>query len=176
MSRIILGLGSLETTKVGALWEAIFRLGRDLFDVRCSAADSHVDGQPMGDITGLGAENRARAVLEVHLDADYGIGAESGLQLGRRRWLDVTTVIVVSRLTGCVVAESTSVGLPMPQEYVLEAMARDVMTTTAGSVFAERVPGVNARNWHGAVTGGRLDRTGLMADAFYAALVQVPGV
>jgi non-canonical (house-cleaning) NTP pyrophosphatase len=173
----VLGYGTMGTAKINALYAALLRLGADRFRVSPSDAPSLVDAQPIGwEMGELGAENRAFFSLAAEPEADYGLGVESYFERRRTLWLDLAAVAVVERSTMRVVAQSTSVGVAMPERYVLEAIRRGTQQWTAGQVFAEEHPGVKACDWHGAVTGGLLGREGLMADALYAALVQVHGL
>lgn len=177
MNPITLGYGTRSPVKVRALHTALARLGKSCFKVSLSDGLSLVDAQPIGWQMGeLGAENRAFFSIAAEPEANYGLGVESYFERRRSVWLDFATVAVVDCATTQVVAQSTSVGVAMPERYVLEAIRRGTSQWTAGQVFAEYHPDVDACDWHEAVTGGRLTREWLLADTIYAALVQTPGL
>jgi non-canonical (house-cleaning) NTP pyrophosphatase len=173
-----LALGSTSPLKVEAVQRALALIHMADTEVIPIDAPSNVDAQPIGpDVAALGAENRARQALARTYgddDTNYGVGIENGLELRRGVWLDVATVAVVTFNApgGQLVALATSVGLPIPSEYVEQAIRRGIRDTTAGFMYAKATGG-SANDWHTELTKGRFSRVRQMTEAVYAALIQL---
>ncbi len=171
-----LALGSTSPLKVEAVHRALALINMADTEVIPIDAPSNVDTQPLGpDVAALGAENRARhALVNTGEDVYYGLGIENGMELRRGVWLDVATVAIVTFNApgGHLLAISTSVGLPIPSEYVEMAIRRGIRDTTAGFMFAKATGG-SANDWHTDLTGGLFTRVRQMTEAVYAALIQL---
>jgi non-canonical (house-cleaning) NTP pyrophosphatase len=188
VSPLLMGSGTLNEDKNAALQRALMRLPRaagvPVPGIVATDQSSGVDEQPEGAaMSALGAENRAigsiRSARAKGYDVDYGCGAESKLEFQRGFCVDTATIVVVHRTKVDgeeqfrTVALATSLGVPIPVKHMVAAMQRGLRTTTAGSLWARAVPGVNGKNWHAHVTHGRLERGAILEDAYFAALCQV---
>lgn len=169
-----LALGSTSPLKVDAVQRALALIHMADTEVIPIDAPSNVDAQPLGpDVAALGAESRARqALVRTGKDVHYGLGIENGMELRRGVWLDVATVAIVTFQSPSLAAISTSVGLPIPSEYVEHAIRRGIRDTTAGFMYAKATGG-SSNDWHTELTKGRFSRVRQMTEAVYAALIQL---
>ena len=199
-TRTIVLAGGTSVHKLAALERACHRLQQDHarlgrpaceFLLPTHAAPSGVPEQPGGlSMIAQGAILRGtralRAVIAKHdvpLGAYVlGVGIESGLECVLGRWLDIAVVAIVrdgfpTGMADSLVGFSTSVGLPFPAQHVEMALqdAGGLSRHTAGSKVA-MVLGGDGTDPHSTLTQGHLSRAQLLADACYAALVQVPGL
>jgi inosine/xanthosine triphosphatase len=169
---IEIAVGSANPTKIGAVEIATERY---LPNVTVLPADvlSDVPDQPWGDEeTSRGAENRARAALQLH-GSELGIGIESGLSEGPGgRLYAVSWVVVVDQKgrTGIGASERFS----LPEEIAarlrsgneeLGNLIDQTLPNTAGR--ARLVGAVNV------ITGSRRDRMDLLTNAVILALADL---
>jgi non-canonical (house-cleaning) NTP pyrophosphatase len=169
-----IAVGSTSDIKNSAVRDALDRAHMVSTGLMSAPGSSGVDAQPFGDVTDLGAERRARAALEIYPRVTYAIGIESGLDSRCGRWVDRATVVIMQRASvgATLVGLATSIGLPFPMAAVDACLTRGPELHTAGEYVAE-MGGGQPDDPHAALTQGRLTRRKLLADAVYAALIQV---
>lgn len=199
---VVLAQGSTSEHKKTATDEAVVRLIQDhsrmgkvdrpgRFLLPCYPTKSGVGEEPMGlSAVSLGAVTRASRALRAGLvdratpPGAYvlGLGVESGMECVHGHWLDLAVVAVVregmlNTSADSLVGLSTSLGLPFPAQYVAMALQDEegLSRHTAGSKVA-LVLGGDKTDPHSTLTRSRITRARLLADAIYAALVQVPGL
>jgi len=149
-----IALGSENKAKRRALAMAAARFFPDA-EIVCVSVPSGVSGQPTSDDeTMRGAENRARAALEV-TDADYGVGLEGGYQRVGDRHFAFGWAVAVDR--------DGRVGLGSTARFELSPKFMSLMTDgkEMGDVVDELTgrDGVNhEEGMFGNVTRGELPR------------------
>ena len=164
-------VGSSNPTKIGAV--------RDVFD-RCFGetevvgieVDSDVAGQPVGDETFTGAENRARALVRLNaeqgLAAHYCVGIEGGVSRLHGRWFAFGAVCIAD------MADRLSFGVTSHFELPHQVAAALADGTELGSVI-DKLTGLRDTRLDGGAIGylshGRLDRRGLAAQGVFMALI-----
>lgn len=169
----VIALGSLSPIKRSALSLALSRRElrkRPVFanvEVCEKNSPSGVPNQPFDmHQTRLGAFSRASNARELVPSCKFAIGIENGLMgLGNQEWIDIAVVCLLS--SECLPIYTTSIGLPMPRQDVVESIASD-FTKTAGQRMSERRPSKPA-DPHWTITGGEFNRESLLADAVFAA-------
>jgi inosine/xanthosine triphosphatase len=164
-------VGSHNPTKIGAV--------QDVFD-RCFGAaevigvevDSGVAGQPVGDETFKGAENRMLALVQLNaeqgLDAQYCVGIEGGVVMLYGRWFAFGAVCIADANGRLGFGVTSHFELPDP---ISAALADG---TELGSVIDELTGLPDTRRGGGAIghlSHGRLDRRGLAAQGVFMALI-----
>ena len=164
-------VGSRNPTKIGAV--------QDVFD-RCFGeaevvgieVDSGVAGQPVGDETFTGAENRARALVRLNaeqgLDARYCVGIEGGVAPLHGRWFAFGAV--------CIADADGRLGFGVTSHFELPDQIAAALAdgTELGSVIDELTGLRDTRLGGGAIghlSRGRLDRRGLAAQGVFMALI-----
>lgn len=176
-----IGVGSLSPHKTGATEDALLRPGHVFSGqgriILPHYARSGIDAQPFGaGIAGLGAKRRAVEILNANPELDYAVGIENFLELVLQHWLDIPMVAIAKRSeTGpVIVGVASGVGYPIPQKFVLEAMAAGFDLYTAGEFLAAKQRTEDKTDPVAGLTGRLLLRRQLIADAVYAALIQIP--
>ncbi|MEU4688778.1 inosine/xanthosine triphosphatase [Actinoplanes sp. NPDC023714] len=163
-------VGSTNPVKIASVRGACGQLWPDReWSFDAIAAPSGVSAQPLSDEEArTGA--RARAVYaQKHLDADYGVGIEGGLQKVEGYWFNAAWVVVVDRAGLEGMSSTTSVAVPDGLLPLIEAghELRDA---------CEILWGGSRTAYHGGLIGvltdGTLDRTGVYVDAVVAALTR----
>lgn len=163
------GLGSTSPLKFRALAAALDRADRPTIGIEIAAVDSGIDAQPIGlELAAFGADNRARRAA-TKLGIATGIGIESCITLVRGEWIDTATVVIVDHHG--IMGVSTSLGVSFPHVCVAECFEAGVVTHTVGEFIARRYGGDPA-DPHSTLTGGKLKREALIADAIYSALLR----
>jgi inosine/xanthosine triphosphatase len=164
-------VGSRNPTKIGAV--------QDVFD-RCFGeaevvgieADSGVAGQPIGDETFAGAENRALALVRLNTEqglcAHYCVGIEGGVAPLHGRWFAFGAV--------CIADADGRMGFGVTSHFELPDQVAAVLAdgTELGSVIDELTGLRDTRLGGGAIgylSQGRLDRRGLAAQGVFMALI-----
>ncbi len=91
-------VGSKNKVKIEAVKNAFEALWPDKkWQVEGVDVSSGVSDQPMSDEESIkGAGNRARKAIK-EINADYGVGAEGGLQKTGEHWLDSGWIVVVDK-------------------------------------------------------------------------------
>jgi non-canonical (house-cleaning) NTP pyrophosphatase len=171
---MIIALGSTSPRKVGALQDAL-AAAEVKASVRALPSPSGVNEQPFGaNETACGAFNQAAGALARAPECDYAIGVESGIiETMPGEWVDAATVVIVYRgptKQTELAALTTSVGVPMPKKYVRMCVLAGPRSHTVGEFYAAACGG-DKTDITTTMTGGKLTRQGLLADAIYAALV-----
>lgn len=161
--------GGTNRIKVNALRFALDRVGMGNTHILAEDVTSSIDAQPIGlDMAARGAENRATLARENGgYRASFGIGIESGLTLVRGVWIDTATVALSK--DGVLVGLSVSAGLAFPYDCVMDAIAAGVRYHTAGEFIAKKCGG-DPHDPHSTLTGGRITRQALIADAIYVVI------
>lgn len=176
-------IGSTSPHKVGALRDALARPSHPLSGIATEilpfdVSSGGVDVQPFGIALGsLGSENRAAYGLMHAPGALYSLGVENFLEIARGTWLDIAHVTLLRRCRDAtkyeVVGTATSVGIPFPEDAVINALRAGPGKFTAATFAAHKLGG-DPTNPHATITGGKLTRKGLLADAIFAAFLQIP--
>jgi len=134
--------------------------------------DSGVAGQPVGDETFTGAENRARALIRLNaeqgLGADYCVGIEGGVTPLHGRWFAFGAV--------CIADADGRLGFGVTSHFELPDQIAAALAdgTELGSVIDELTGLHDTRLGGGAIghlSRGRLDRRGLAAQGVFMALI-----
>jgi inosine/xanthosine triphosphatase len=164
-------VGSRNPTKIGAVQDVF---GRCFGDVEVTGIEvgSGVAGQPVGDETFAGAENRARALVSLNaeqgLAAHYCVGIEGGVSRLHGRWFAFGAV--------CVAAADGRMGFGATSHFELPDQVAAALAdgTELGGVIDELTGLRNTRLGGGAIgylSQGRLDRRGLAAQGVFMALI-----
>lgn len=160
-------VASTAAVKRRAVTRAFERLD-DVVAIETAPSPSQVSTQPQGfrEIH-AGATHRLEAVCEARPDADVWVSMENGVvQIAPGLWIDLAVVRVKLAETGAV-GTATSAGVEVPAAVVARAFA--VCDGTVGKALQAAVPGVDHRNPHEELTGGRASREELLAQAVVAA-------
>jgi inosine/xanthosine triphosphatase len=102
---MIVAVGTTNEAKLRAVKDALHSIGNVIKDdrfkeiiVKGIKCDSLVSNQPLSEQdTQTGAMNRATQAIELCIEADFGIGIESGLENIHNRWFESGWVVVTDR-------------------------------------------------------------------------------
>jgi inosine/xanthosine triphosphatase len=164
-------VGSRNPTKIGAAQDVFDRCfgGAEVIGIEVG---SGVAGQPVGEETFTGAENRARALLRLNaeqgLAARYCVGIEGGVTALHGRWFAFGAVCIADADGRLGFGVTSHFELPRP---IAAALADG---TELGSVIDELTGRHDTRLGGGAIghlSHGRLDRRGLAAQGVFMALI-----
>jgi inosine/xanthosine triphosphatase len=164
-------VGSTNPTKIGGVQDVFDRCFGDV-EVVGIEVDSGVAGQPVGDETFTGAENRARALVRLNaeqgLAAQYCVGIEGGVAALHGRWFAFGAV--------CIAAADGRLGFGVTSHFQLPDQVAAALAdgTELGSVIDELAGRRDTRLGGGAIgflSQGRLDRRGLAAQGVFMALI-----
>lgn len=155
---MIIALGSANSIKLKAVREALAALGL-VAEVVGVEVPSGVNAQPIGDETTLGARNRAIAAFQLCPQATLAIGIENGLFLEDGAWHDAAVVVVLDRNSWA--TEKRGAGVTVPADCVAEVRNRGFVTTTIGTIIAERFGG-DTHDPQATLTDGKIDRKTLL--------------
>jgi inosine/xanthosine triphosphatase len=164
-------VGSRNPTKIGAV-QGVFDRCFGEAEVVGVEVDSGVAGQPMGDETFTGAENRARALIrlnaERNLGAHYCVGIEGGVTALHGRWFAFGAV--------CIADADGRIGFGVTSHFELPDPIAAALAdgTELGSVIDELTGLRDTRLGGGAIghlSQGQLDRRGLAAQGVFMALI-----
>jgi len=173
---MIIALGSTSSHKVAALMDAL-AAAEVRADIVQYPTVSGVGEQPISaQEATCGAFKRATTAMlnsqATGFRVSYSVGVESGIEERGGVWLDIATVVILKpTLEGPELAAlTTSVGVPMPKQYVDECLDAGPCTHTVGEFYAA-ARGGDKTDITTTLSGSKLTRQGLLADAIYAALV-----
>ncbi len=164
-------VGSRNPTKVGAVKDVFERFFGQV-DVEGYEVDPGVAGQPVGDETFVGAENRARTLARRNADrglgAEYCVGIEGGVAEVRQRWFAFGAI--------CIADARGRLGFGVTSHFELPPQVTDALK---GGVELGDVIDVLSGQQHTRLAGGaigylsqgRLDRRGLAAQGVFMALL-----
>jgi inosine/xanthosine triphosphatase len=164
-------VGSRNPTKIGAVQDVFDRCFGDA-EVLGIEVSSGVAGQPVGDETFTGAENRARSLLWLNskqgLCAHYCVGIEGGVTPLHGRWFAFGAV--------CITSADGRLGFGVTSHFELpdQIVAALADGTELGSVIDELTGLRDTRLGGGAIghlSQGRLDRRSLAAQGVFMALI-----
>jgi inosine/xanthosine triphosphatase len=164
-------VGSRNPTKIGAVQDIFDRCfgGAEVIGIEVA---SGVAGQPVGDETFTGAENRARTLVRLNaeqgLAARYCVGIEGGITALHGRWFAFGTV--------CIADADGRLGFGVTSHFELPDQIAIALAdgTELGSVIDELTGLQDTRLGGGAIghlSQGRLDRRGLAAQGVFMALL-----
>lgn len=159
---LVFAAGTTSKLKLRAVAEALKRLG--IYTGATGVeVDSIVPNQPFGfEMMRKGAEHRALFARQ-RLDADFGIGIESGLVKVELQWYDPPCVIVVGRDDEPSVAYGALFPIP-------ERMAEEVQTTHGelGHVI-QAAAGGGEKDPHKWLSDGEVSRDEIIIQAILCA-------
>ena len=162
-------LGSTSEHKFSAVREACEKLGIKA-EIHGIEAPSGQNAQPEGfSETYLGAFSRALFAKDNNPGEFVYIGIESGIISIHAASLDIAVIVV---LTGNDHIVTTSAGTPFPHDCLAIACHRGFITTTAGSVIAEKL-GCDPTDPHSVLTHGKVSRKDTLVQALMIALSQM---
>lgn len=178
----MVGVGSTSTHKRGGLLDALERKGHLLSEgtpqLVIVDALSGVPRQPFGQNEGIrGAENRCFHTIRTHQDLEFAVGVESFVDVGRTKAFEQTAIFLGRRndrreKAGWVV--TLSVAIEVPHDLAEKALRSGLpKPPTVGELIAEKFGG-DPTDPIATLTKGRLTRRMVIADAIFAALVQLP--
>ena len=163
-----LQLGSTSGHKIEALKSACEKLGIKA-EIKTTSVESEVNAQPFGfDETHTGALNRAKHAQSQNPEAP-AIGIENGVIPIGDKFVDLAVVIILMPSGKSFI--STSNGIEFPKEAVDVARSRGFESTTVGEVIAETMGG-SITDPHSFLTGGKIYRKEILAEAIESALSQ----
>ena len=164
-------VGSRNPTKIGAAEDVFGQLFGSV-EVIGIEVDPGVAGQPVGDETFVGAENRARALVrrnaEEELGARFCVGIEVGVVRLYGRWYAYGVV--------CIADARGRLGFGVTSHFELPGRIADALATGVelGDVI-DALTGLEDTRHNGGAIGylshGRLDRRGLGGQGVFMALL-----
>jgi len=170
---ITITLGSTSKHKLTAVKQACEQLGLTASLVGVKAASGQNE-QPVGlSETFQGALNRAQGAKAQNPKA-IAIGIEGGIFITDSEQLPLTVdlaVIVVLTPDGRRIITTTP-GIVFPEDYVEIAKKRGFITTTVGSVIAEKLGG-DPTDPHSTLTNRAVSRSKTLVDGLVVALTQL---
>jgi inosine/xanthosine triphosphatase len=164
-------VGSTNPTKIGGVRD-VFGRCFDEVEVVGIEVDSGVAGQPVGDETFAGAENRARALVRLNaeqgLAAQYCVGIEGGVAPLHDRWFAFGAV--------CIAGADGRLGFGVTSHFELpDQVAAALADGTELGTVIDVLAGLHDTRLGGGAIGflsqGRLDRRGLAAQGVFMALI-----
>ncbi len=164
-------VGSRNPTKVGAVKDVFERFFGQI-EVEGFEVDPGVAGQPVGDETFAGAENRTRALIRLNTDqmlgADYCVGIEGGVAEAHHRWFAFGVICIADSRGRLGFGITSHFELPPRVTDDLKGGAElgDVIDVLAGQQHTRLAGGAI-----GYLSHGRLDRRGLAAQGIFMALL-----
>ncbi len=134
---------------------------------------SEVGEMPLNDEIGEGTKNRIKNLKkyaqENHLQVDYYVAVESGINNYFKSWM-ITSVAGIENDSG-LASYSTSPSYPIPGEYV-EEIIRDGLGVVMDRIFADDDSG-HHKGGIGFLTHGKITRRSLIQESFMMALIRV---
>ena len=165
-------LTSTSQIKVDSLLE-VMPAGREATVIKTHDCSTPIE-QPFGWSTIMDmATLRVRTLQDKPALENFQIfSIENGIIFENDKYWDVCYVLLLASPAGSGLGKSCPVDfrVEFPKEAVLEAQRRDFDKTTVGSVLAEMYPGLNKKDPHSFLTGGKITRK----DQFVASLKQFP--
>ena len=165
-------VGSMSEHKLGAVREALRRIGYSHIGVTGCHTESGVNAQPVGmEETTTGAMNRAYAARAAVPSGVLWVGIESGIFRAPPHSLTLDLAVIAFVPSTGDALLSTSTGITFPEEYVNEAERRGFRHVTVGHVIAERLGG-DGTDPHSVLTGGRTSRNETLVTGIIVAFTQ----
>ncbi len=161
-------LGSTSAHKLEALQEACRRVGITT-QITSFASPSEINAQPFGsEEIFRGAMNRARNARKNNLRA-AALGVESGIISIGEKFVDRAIVVLLVPDGKSFVGASKD--FELPRDAVFRAQTMGFAHTTIGDVIAESIGG-SSTDTHTTLSGGKISRKALIADAIVDILTQ----
>ncbi|MCX6789181.1 MAG: DUF84 family protein [Candidatus Gribaldobacteria bacterium] len=166
-------LGSISQHKIEAVKQACQQLGLETIVSGVKAASGQNE-QPVGlSETYQGALNRAQGAKEQNPEAVV-IGIENGIFMSDNDknplTVDLAVIVVLTPDNRRIV--STTPGITFPEDCVAIATERGFVTTTTGSVIAEKLGG-DSTDPHSTLTKGAVSRIQTLVAGLVVALAQL---
>jgi inosine/xanthosine triphosphatase len=161
-------VGSENPVKIEAVRLAFTKIWPDkTWEFISVNANSKVSDQPMSDQESItGAQNRAYHALN-EIQADYGVGLESGLQETGKQWLDCGWIVVLSKegIEGL----GATVMILVPNA-IMEFIRNGTELGFACDAVFRQTNTKHGQGHFGLMTNGGLTRTAAYRDGVIAAL------